>query len=103
MLAHTVIFWLKDSLSDDQRNSFREGLESLKGIPHAKTICTGAPAGTGDRPIIDKTYSFGLTVLFDSMEDHDKYQVHPLHQAFLKKFVSLCSKITVFDFEGAGL
>jgi hypothetical protein len=102
MLAHTVIFWLKDNLSEDQRNNFREGLESLKGIPHAEAICAGAPAKTGDRPIIDKTYSFGLTVLFATVEDHDRYQVHPLHQAFLQKFVPLCSKITVFDFDEVG-
>ena len=38
MLAHTVIFWLKNDLSEDQRNAFREGLESLKGIEYSKGL-----------------------------------------------------------------
>ena len=99
MLAHTVIFWLKNDLSEDQRNAFREGLESLKGIEYSKGLYIGTPAATSDRPIIDKSYHFGITAVFDSMKNHDAYQIHPLHKAFLEKFVPLCEKIQVYDFD----
>ena len=84
MLSHIVVFWLKEDLSDAHRSAFRVGLESLKSIESAPGGYIGAPAGTGDRPVIDKSYSLTLTVLFDTIRDHNVYQVHPLRQTFLK-------------------
>ena len=99
MLSHIVVFWLKDDLSDAQRSAFREGLESLKTIESAHAVYIGAPAKTGDRPVIDKSYSLALTVLFDTIQDHDAYQVHPLHQAFVRKCGPLWSRVLIYDYE----
>jgi hypothetical protein len=99
MLSHIVVFWLKDELTADQRAAFRNGLETLKGIEAARGVYVGAPAATGDRPVIDKSYSLAVTVLFDSIADHDIYQVHPLHQAFLKQFSTFWSRVAVYDYE----
>jgi len=99
MLSHIVVFWLKDDLSVAQRSAFREGLESLKAIESAHAVYIGAPAKTGDRPVIDQSYSLALTVLFDTIQDHDVYQVHPLHQAFLKNFGSFWSRVLIYDYE----
>ncbi|MFH0996098.1 MAG: Dabb family protein [Pseudomonadota bacterium] len=99
MLSHIVVFWLKEDLSGAQRSAFREGLESLKSIESARGVYIGAPAGTGDRPVIDKSYSLALTVLFDTIRDHDAYQVHPLHQTFLKNFGSFWSRVLIYDYE----
>lgn len=98
MLSHIVVFWLKDDLSDAQRSEFREGLESLKAIESAQGVYVGAPARTGDRPVIDKSYSLALTVLFDSIQDHDAYQVHSLHQNFLRRFGSYWSRVIIYDY-----
>jgi hypothetical protein len=99
MLSHIVVFWLKDDLSDEQRAAFRNGLETLKGIEAARGVYIGTPAKTGDRPVIEKTYSVALTVLFESIPDHDVYQVHPLHQAFLKRFSTFWSRAVIYDYE----
>ncbi len=99
MLSHIVLFWLKEDLSDAKRSAFREGLESLKAVETARGLYIGAPAETGDRPVIDKTYSFALTVLFDTIQDHDAYQVHPLHQGFLKQFGTFWSRVQIYDYE----
>ena len=99
MLSHIVVFWLKDDLSDAQRAAFRLGLESLKGIESTRGLYIGSPAKTGDRPVIEKSYSLALTVLFDTIQDHDIYQVHPLHLGFLKQFNSFWSRVQVLDFE----
>lgn len=98
MLSHIVVFWLKNDLSDAQRSAFRQGLESLKSIESARSVYIGSPAKTGDRPIIDKSYSLALTVLFDSIQDHDSYQVHPLHLAFLKQYGSFWSQVLIYDY-----
>jgi len=99
MLSHIVVFWLKEDLSDAQRSAFRRGLESLKAIESTRGLYIGAHAETGDRPVIDKSYSLALTVLFDTIRDHDAYQVHPLHQAFLKQFGPLWTRVLIYDYE----
>lgn len=99
MLSHIVVFWLKEDLTDDQRSAFKEGLLSLKAIESTRGVYIGAPADTGDRPVIDKSYSLALTVLFDSIKDHDAYQVHPLHQAFVGRFAPLWSRVLIYDYE----
>jgi hypothetical protein len=99
MLSHIVVFWLKEDLSDVERSAFRQGLESLKAIESIRGVHIGAPAETGDRPVIDKSYSFALNVLFDSISDLDAYQVHPLHQGFLKQFGTFWSRVLIYDFQ----
>jgi len=99
MLSHIVVFWLKEDLPEAHQSAFRQGLESLKSIESARSVYIGAPAKTGNRPVIDQSYSFALTVLFDTIQDHDIYQVHPIHQAFLKQFGSFWSRVLIYDYE----
>ncbi|MBI5592854.1 MAG: Dabb family protein [Deltaproteobacteria bacterium] len=99
MLSHIVVFWLKDDLSDAQRSAFRKGLESLKAIESTRGVYIGAPAKTGDRPVIDKSYSIALTVLFETVPDLDAYQVHPVHQSFVKQFGPYWSQVLIYDYE----
>jgi hypothetical protein len=98
MLSHIVLFWLKPELSSAEVQAFREGLEALKTIPTTRGVYIGTPAPTAPRPIIDTSYSIGVTVLFDSIADQDIYQVHPAHQGFLKEFSHCWSKIRIYDF-----
>ena len=68
MFVHTVFFYLKKDLTEDQRQKFFAGVDTLKTIePHVK-ILTGTPAST-DRPIIVKDYDYGLTCIFENIED----------------------------------
>lgn len=98
MLSHIVLFWLKPELSSIEVQAFREGLEVLKTIPTTRGVYIGTPAPTAPRPIIDTSYSFGITVLFDSIADQEAYQVHPAHLGFLKQFSRCWSKILIYDY-----
>ncbi|HEY0056758.1 MAG TPA: Dabb family protein [Pedobacter sp.] len=98
MLVHHVLFWLKADTSDDAKKDFRAGLESLKGIETIKSVYIGAPAPI-DRPVVDKTYTFSLLIVFDSLSGHNTYQVHPLHTAFLDSFRPLFEKVIIYDSE----
>jgi hypothetical protein len=97
MLVHSVFFWLKADVSEEKRAAFRAGLERLKGIPTAKAVYIGAPAATPPRPVIDMSYTFALTVIFDDLAGQDVYQVHPLHQDFLKNFAPCWEKVQIYD------
>jgi hypothetical protein len=97
MLVHTVFFWLKPDLSQEKQQAFREGLESLRGIETVEVLYVGTPAPTPPRPVIDHSYSFGLTVVLKDMAAHDTYQVHHLHKAFLEKFAASWDRVLVYD------
>lgn len=99
MLNHIVIFWLKNDLTEKQLKEFRAGLETLKKIENVNALYVGMPTKTAKRPVIDNSYDIGVTVLFDSVEDHDKYQVNQIHTKFLEKFSSYWSRIVMYDFE----
>ena len=83
-------------MADGDKSAFREGLESLKGIESAVAVYVGTPADT-DRPVIDRSYTFGLTVLLEDMAAHDAYQVHELHLGFLNRFGDSWERVVIYD------
>ena len=96
MLVHTVLFWLKKDLQGDQITQFRLALETMKGIKHAEAVYIGSPSNTPDRPVIDKSYDFCLTVILKNIAAHDAYQIDPIHIDFLKN-QELWRKVKVYD------
>ena len=96
MLVHSVYFWLKESLDDSQIKEFSIGLEKLKSISSAEAVYVGTPSTT-ERPVIDTSYSFALTVIFNDMAEHDAYQVDPLHTHFLETFKPMFAKVVIYD------
>ncbi|WP_345953759.1 Dabb family protein [Mucilaginibacter sp. PAMB04168] len=96
MIAHHVLFWLKTDTTDDKKQAFRKGLESLQGIEVVRTIHVGTPAPI-ERAVVDTTYTFSLVLLFDDLAAHDVYQVHPIHKAFLDEFRVYFDKVVIYD------
>lgn len=99
MLVHSVYFWLKPELAQEEFDAFRAGLESLAGIECVKGLYVGMPAATPPRPVIDSSYTFAFTCLLGRAEDHDAYQSHPLHLRFLEQFSAYWEKVLVYDAE----
>ena len=99
MLVHTVYFWLKPELTAQQRADFRKGVESLGTIKAVDKIYVGTPAKTEKRPIIDSSYSVGLTVICKDVAAHDAYQVDPIHLAFVNSCKTFWNKVQIYDAE----
>ncbi len=97
MLAHSVYFWLKPDLSDAQRAEFLAALEALREVPSVGTFALGTPAAVKDRPVVDKTFDYSITCLFENLEAHDAYQVHPLHLAFVELGKQLWTQVKIYD------
>ncbi len=97
MLIHSVYFWLRKDLNTTQRADFVTGLQSLKGIGAASAVYTGTPSATPERPIIDNSYDFCLTVLLPDLAAHDAYQIDPLHKDFLATFAPLWERVQIYD------
>lgn len=96
MLTHHVLFWLKADTTEDQKNAFRKGLESLEKVETVKSIFIGTPAPI-ERAVVDTTYTFSLITLFEDLAGHDVYQTHPVHLAFLDEFRALFEKVIIYD------
>jgi hypothetical protein len=94
MLVHTVFFWLKPG---QDRAAFLDQVKTLAGIPTLKHCWVGTPASTDKRPVIDRSYDVGLTTVFASVADHDVYQEHPIHLAFLAANQDRWTKVQVYD------
>lgn len=99
MLVHTVYFWLKAELNDEQRAAFRRGVESLKSIQAAEAVYVGTPAATTKRPVVDDSYSVALTVVCKDVAGHDAYQVDPIHLKFVEEFKGYWERVLIYDAE----
>lgn len=97
MLVHSVYFWLKPELTPAQRADFRRAAESLGSIKAVQKVYVGTPAATAQRPIIDHTYSFSLTVICKDVAAHDAYQVDPIHLAFVNSFKTFWARVQIYD------
>ena len=96
MFVHSVYFWLKPDLTEEQRAKFWEGVRSLTTIESVRQGFAGLPAST-DRPIIDRSYSCALIVIFDDPAGHDAYQVDPVHDKFREECAPFWSKVLIYD------
>src|SRR5262245_6274776 len=96
MFVHSVYFWLKPDLIEEERAKFWDGVRSLTTIESVRHGWVGTPAET-DRPVIDRSYSCALLVICDDEAGHDLYQVHPLHDKFREECSPFWSKVLIYD------
>ena len=96
MLVHSVYFWLKEGLSAEAVQDFRRQLHAIAAIESVRQSHIGVPADT-DRPIIDRSYSYGLILLFDDQQAHDHYQEHETHERFRQQCSRYWTRVLIFD------
>jgi hypothetical protein len=94
--VHSVYFWLKKDLTDEQLTSFHDKLLALTKIETVRESYVGTPAPT-NRPIIDRSYSVALVLAFDDKEKHDIYQDHPVHDDFRDNCEDFWVKVLIYD------
>lgn len=98
MLVHTVLFWLREDLRDDQITDFHAGLETLKQIQSAEAVYIGSPADTPPRPgVLLRDYDFCLTVILKDIKAHDTYQVDSIHKRFIETYSAHWKQVRVYD------
>ena len=98
MFVHHVFFWLKEDLSAADVEKFEATVKTLPQIEHVKFGDVGKAAAT-DRPVIERSYSYSLLLVFENQNEHDNYQPHPTHQKFVDTCSSLWNKVLIYDSE----
>lgn len=96
MFVHAVYFWLREDLSRAERERFVAGLRSLREIDGVVQGYIGVPAPT-DRPVIDRTYSWSLVLVFANEADHDAYQTDPVHDKFRVECSPFWTIVRIYD------
>jgi hypothetical protein len=98
MLTHVVLFWSKDNLTASDSADFAAGLRTLLAIPMVAAGWVGSPAAT-NRSVVDRSYTFGLTLRFKDVAAHDAYQADPIHDAFHARCSNYWQKVMVYDID----
>ena len=97
MLTHTVIFWLKEGLTQEDRDLFFDEVKALTTIDSVETGFLGTPASTPQRHVVDDSYDCALSVALKDLDAHDHYQADPIHLAFIEKCRHLWEKVIIYD------
>ncbi len=97
-MDHHVYFWLKDEFKNSADMAvFEQGLDSLFKVDLVKGGRWAVPAKVMIRPVIDQSWDYALTMKFDTIEDHDAYQVDPDHNVFINSFKEWWAQVQVKD------
>src|SRR5690606_24904774 len=96
-IVHYVLFWLKEGLSKKEVQDFTGFFEELKKIPTIKSLHYGPAVQTTPRPVVDNSFSYNLIVHFESMEDINVYETHPIHLAAIERYSKNWTKVVVHD------
>jgi len=101
MLTHVVLFWTREGLSAAEYEDFQAGLRTLPSISSVSVGWVGTPAAT-NRPVIDRSYAFALTLRFKDLAAHDAYQTAPAHDAFHARCEKYWTRVVVYDSDDLG-
>lgn len=97
-MEHHVYFWLKEGHRNDaDRAAFEKGLAGLFELPGVAGGRWAVPAKVMERPVIDQSWDYALTMQFDTVEEHDAYQVDPDHETFIATFKEWWAQVQVRD------
>ncbi len=99
MFSHVVIFWTKPEIPNAADQLLAGAEKYLRPIPGVRSFHVGKMARS-HRDVVDQSYQVALNLVFDTKQQQDNYQVHPLHIDFVEKvFKPCCARVVVYDFE----
>ncbi len=99
-IEHHVYFWLKEEYKGEaERAAFEAGLEKLFEIPQVVEGLWGTPAPVMDRPVIDKSWDYALSMTFDTIAEQDIYQEDADHHVFIESFKDTWERVLVMDLQ----
>jgi hypothetical protein len=98
MFSHIVIFWTDSNIEEAPAKLLAGINQYLKPIPGSIFFHAGLMVSS-PRSLVEQSYQIALNIVFQTKEEQDAYQTHPLHLEFLEKaFKPLCKKVVVYDF-----
>ena len=97
MLAHNVYFTLNDSSVGARQKLVGACKKYLTGHSGTAFFAVGVVCAELNRPVNDLDFDVALHMVFQTMADHDAYQIAPRHEAFIEENKAGWKKVRVFD------
>ncbi|MFD2969768.1 Dabb family protein [Sphingobacterium bambusae] len=98
-IVHSVYFWLKEGITEEDEKDFLNFFEALKKVPGIHSFHVGKPAATTAREVVDNSFHYSLIVTFKSLDDINTYEKHPDHLAAAGKYSKYWTKVAVRDMQ----
>ena len=99
-MEHHVYFWLRpEHQHAADRVAFEAGMGKLFEIKQVAGGMWGRPAPVMQRPVIDASWDYAISMRFDSVAAQDLYQADPAHLAFVERFKDWWARVLVMDVE----
>lgn len=98
-IIHQVYFWLKEGITAEEEKDFLGFFRVLKTVPGIKSFIVGKPASTNPRPVVDNSFSYSITVMYEDLEAINVYEVHPIHLDAIEQYKKYWTKVEVKDTE----
>ncbi len=99
MLAHSVYFTLHDNSPAACQKLIDSCYEHLFDEPGVRFGAAGLRTPSLVREVNDQDFDVSLLILFESLEDHDRYQPCENHQKFIAANQDNFKAVRVFDFD----
>ena len=92
--SHNAFIWMKDDASKEERQQFLDDFKKLTDIPEVYRVSFGFP-----KESLSKEAKYDVVWLchFKSKADYKVYEKHPLHKAFVSKYMSRWKRVVVYD------
>lgn len=97
MLQHTVFFYLHEDVTQEEREQFEKGLKTLLSIEEIYNYELGTPAATEERDVTDHSFGYVIYSWFETLEDYEVYEEHPVHLEFIDTYNHLWAEVKVYD------
>ncbi len=94
--VHHVLFWLKEPENLKARKQFESGLQNLIKVPQIQSCHIGTSVKSS-REVVDYSFTYSYIAFFESKEDQNTYQTHPIHLQFIEDCQHLWEKVIVYD------
>ncbi len=98
LFVHHVYFWLKAPATIEARDALVAGLHALAAAPDILWLHIGMPM-PDQRDVVDDSYSVSWLAFFADRAAQDRYQVDPIHLAFVARCAPLWERVVVYDAE----
>ena len=87
---------LLSSCANESSNA-KQGSNADSTSAGPKALRFGKPAPTTPRDVVDNSFSYYLLVTFNTMDDINTYEHHPIHLGAVDKFSKYWTKVQVKD------
>lgn len=96
-IVHNVYFSLHDNSPAAVAHLLAACRHYLEGHAGVAYFSCGTLCPTLNRPVNVRDFDVALHVVFQSLADHDAYQIHPRHQQFITENKANWKQVRVFD------